>query len=385
MSDGTAACTLCSSLIHQVSEGKSSTQPFISGCNALKVGKIHHDLEYAGVGVVKWGGGSALFIIFFSLVSFFLWLDPSQLPDYEAYENIYYYSLLGGDWEIFFVSVNVFFRSFGFSYPDFRGVVLIFLSCMLWLVLLRLRPSKLTGPVSSRMLSFFLMFFVLAVFLFEYAVIRIRAGFAMTLVFCAIFFLLSPRVLLGRALAVVFLALAFFTHGFTALILLLFLGMPFLVTIWKRPVRGLKFLFSLVSTAAVAYLLYAIDSSFELRGEHLASPLNPVRFVMLSIMPLMLLFFMRNESRVAASGCGLMVFPAYFVRFYAILAIGLALMFFAGRTGDSGEALVRLYTLSSIPALLSLGISGSAVKVPISSYILVVNALFFLVTVLSPS
>lgn len=347
------------------------------------VGKIY--LESAGVGAVKRRGGAALLAIFVALVVFFLWLDPSQLPDYEAYENMYHDSLLGGDWEIFFVSVNFFFRSVGFSYSDFRGLILIFLSFALWLVLLRIRPSRLTGSVSSRMANFVLMFFVLAVFVFEYAVVRIRAGFAMALVFYAVFFLMSLRVLPGRVLAVIFLALAFFTHGFTALILFLFLGMPFVATMWKRRVRGWEFIFSMASAGAVTYLLYAIDSSFELRGEHLSSSLNPVRFVMLSIVPLMLFFFMRNESRVAASGgAGLEIFPAYFVRFYVILAIGLALMFFSGRTGDSGEALVRLYTLSSIPAMLSLGISGSAFRAPISSYILIINALFFLVTVLLP-
>jgi len=77
-------------------------------------------------------------------------------------------------------------------------------------------------------------------------------------------------------------------------------------------------------------------------------------------------------------------FSSYFARFYAVLAIALTLIYFAGLTGGAGEALVRLYTLSSVPALLSLRLSGSVLRAPISAYILIINAIFFLVTVFLP-
>lgn len=329
---------------------------------------------------------SPLFVGFVVLVAFFLWLNPSNLPDYEAYKLIYQYSLLGEDWEIFFIFVNVFFRQIGFSYSDFRGLILIFSSSALWLVLSRLQSGQLGKSASVRAANSFLMYFVIAVFLFEYSVIRIRAGFAIGIICCAILFLMSPRVMLGRILASVLLVLAFFAHRSTTLILIVFLGMPFVTAMWKGRPRSKRRWFVLVAVGAVASLLYIMNSSFELRGEHIFSPLNPVRFVMLSIVPLILYFFTKNESRITVAGSGaLKEFPSYFVRFYAVLAIGLALMFVTGLTAQSGEALVRLYTLSSVPALLSLRLSGSALRAPISAYILVTNALFFLVTVLLPS
>jgi hypothetical protein len=106
---------------------------------------------------------------------------------------------------------------------------------------------------------------------------------------------------------------------------------------------------------------------------------------MLSIVPLVISFFIKNESGIALKSRNAVAdFSFYFVRFYIVFAMGLALMFFAGLTGESGEALVRLYTLSSIPALLSFRRSGSVMKAPISTYILSVNALFFLATVFLP-
>lgn len=326
-----------------------------------------------------------LWVGFAILIAFFLWLDPIDLPDYEAYKAIYQYSKLGEDWEIFFVFVNVFFRQIGVSYSDFRGLILIFSSSALWLVLARL-PGKPVKSASARVANSLLLYFVLAVFLFEYSVIRIRAGFAIGIICCAILFLMSSRVMIGRALAGVLLVLAFFVHRSTTSILIVFLGMTFIPAMWRGLPGSKRRWFILISLGAVASLLYTMNSSFELRGEHIFSPLNPVRFVMLSIVPLILYFFTMNESRITVAGSGaLKEFPYYFVRFYAVLAIGLALMFVTGLTAQSGEALVRLYTLSSVPALLSLRLSGSALRAPISAYILVTNALFFLVTVLLPS
>lgn len=323
-----------------------------------------------------------LLATFVVLVAFFLWMDASSLPDYEAYDRIYQDSLLDGEWEIFFAFANYFFRQIGLSYTEFREFILIFSSAALWLVLSRLQPAQPVKSVSIRAANSLLMFFILAVFIFEYFVIRIRAGFSIGMTCYAILFLMSPRVLLGRILAGVFLVLAFLTHKSTASILIVFIGLPFMTAMCKLRPRNKNVLYALASVGAVSYLLYLVNSSFELRGEHIFSPLNPVRFVMLSIIPLILFFFIWNESRGTVRGGGAIEqFPSYFVRFYAVLAMGLALIYFAGQTADSGEAMVRLYTLSSVPALLSLRLSGSPLRAPISAYILAINALFFLATV----
>lgn len=328
----------------------------------------------------------SLLIIFIILVIWFLCMDPSDLPDYEAYERIYEGSLLGEDWEIFFVLVNLFFRQSGFSYSDLRNFILIFCSCALWLTLMRLQPSQLVKATSLRTSNLFLMFFILTVFMFEYFAIRIRAGFSIGFICCAVILFLSSRSLLGWTSASIFLVIAYFTHKSTTVILLVFLGIPFITAMWEMAPRNKNRLFTITSIGCVAFVLYVMNSTYELRGEHIYSPLNPVRFVMLSIVPLIMFFFTRNESKITLLGSGAMKeFPSYFVRFYAVLALGLSLIFFAGQTGESGEALVRLYTLASIPALLSLRLSGSALNAPISAYILVINSLFFLVTVLLPA
>ncbi len=280
---------------------------------------------------------------------------------------------------------SFFFRQIGFSYQDFRVFILIFSSSALCLVLARMQPVMPAKSVIHRAANLFLTFFILAVFLFEYFVIRIRAGFAIGIICYAIFFLTLSWVFLGRILACIFLVLAFFTHKSTTVILIVFLGMPFITAIWRCSPRIKSNLFTLASVWAVAYLLYTTNSSYEFRGEHIFSPLNPIRFFMISIVPLIIFSFIKNESKhITIDSSAIKEFPSYFVRLYAVLAVGLAVIFFAGLTRESGEALVRLYTLSSIPALLSFSICGSAAKAPISAYILVINALFFLVTVLMP-
>jgi hypothetical protein len=338
---------------------------------------------------VKRRGGATLLTIFVVLVSFFLWMDTSVLlinPDYEAYERIYQSAMLGKDWERFFIFVNFYFHQIGLSYSGFRSFILIFSSTALWLVLSRLQSAQLMNLVSPRAANSFLMFFILAVFLFEYFVIKIRAGFAIGLICCAILCLLSPHILRGRIFASVFLVLAFYTHQYTTAILIVFLGLPFVAAIWKgRPRRKSRW-FTFVSVGAVAFILYMLYSLYELRGEYLFSPMNPVRVVMFSIVPLVLLFFTRNESSIIVTGRGgaLEEFPFYFVRFYIVLAMGQLLLFVAGFTEQSGEAQQRLYMLSSVAALLSLRLSGPTLRAPISAYILLMNALFFMRSVYLP-
>lgn len=322
-----------------------------------------------------------LLAFFLVVVGLFLWIDQRNLPDYESYERIYRESSLGEGWEIFFIAVNFLFRESGFSYTDFRDFILIFSSLALWVLLSRIQRLYHFQPVSVAYIL--LIFFVTTMLIFEYFVIRIRAGFAMGLIFFAVFFLLSTRVWLVRFLAVPLLLLAFFTHKTTSLILIIFLMFPFVAGLSKWPLRNKNSIYLFLSIVTVSCLLYALNSSYELRGEHIHSPLNPVRFAMISGIPIALTFLVKNESSGYQKCLGSVPeFSFFFIRFYIILALGLAFMFFLGLTGESGEALVRLYTLSSIPSLLSLQLSGSIIRAPVSAYILLINALFFLNTVL---
>lgn len=336
-------------------------------------------------GVVKKKRGPPLFALFVILVTYFLWIDPRELPDYEAYDQIFKMSMLGRDWEIFFIFVNFYFRQMGFSYPEFRVFLLVFCSSALWLALSNIKPAESSKSISVRATNLFLIFFILAVFIFEYFVIRIRAGFAIGIISCSIYFLFASRAPFRRILAIILLVLAFYTHQFTTVILVIFLGVPLLASLWKgQPLRKPR-LYILASAGIVAYMLYVLNSSYEIRGENVYSELNPVRFIMLSIVPLFMFFLTKNESSIPlTSGGSITDFPNYFIRFYAVLAIGLSLMYFSGMTVKSGEAIVRLYTLASIPSILSLKIAGSPFRSPVCTYILVINALFFLATVFMP-
>ena len=326
----------------------------------------------------------SLATIFLILVIFFSWIDQSGLPDYEAYQKIFDYSIFAEGWEIFFIFVNVFLKKIGLSYSGFRVFILIFSSVALWLVLSRLQSKKKVKLAPATVVNSFLMFFILAVFMLEYFVIKIRAGFAIGLFFCAIYCLLSPQILL-RIFSIIFLVLSFFTHQQTTAILIVFLVLPLAASVYKGSLPRKSWGFFSLTVSSVVYILYKVNSLYILRGEELFSPMNPVRVVMFSIVPLIILFFLRNELNIPVTKKGsIYEFPSYFVRFYIVLALGQGFMFVAGFTAESGEAQQRLYMLSSITALLSFRISGSAMSAPVSSYILVMNALFFLRSVFLP-
>jgi hypothetical protein len=53
-------------------------------------------------------------------------------------------------------------------------------------------------------------------------------------------------------------------------------------------------------------------------------------------------------------------------------------MWLMGLTNQSGEAIVRVFTLFSFPAIIALKLKGVFLKAKIPSFILMSNALFFL-------
>jgi len=69
-----------------------------------------------------------------------------------------------------------------------------------------------------------------------------------------------------------------------------------------------------------------------------------------------------------------------FEYFYVTLAIALFLVYMLGLTNESGQSLVRFYTLLSFPALIGVISAGSILATPLCSYLLLINASFFLAT-----
>jgi hypothetical protein len=323
--------------------------------------------------------------IFVAVIGLFVSLDISNFPDYESYRRIFDSALLGGEWEVFFVFANFVFIEYGLSYDVFRICILLASSLALWMVLHRLWSEQPVGFIPDRVVNYVLIAFLLAVFVFEFFIVRIRSGFAIGLFCYAIYFVSIPRALWSIIVALIFIVLAFFTHQFTTAVLSIMLGIPYFFATACRLGRYRSLTFDLIAMTSVALMLMMLLTLYESRGEHLSGALHSVRFVMLAVVPVLLFFVGKSEiKRHESARHGIDEFPYYFIRYYGFMAAGLILFYVAGLTAQSGEAIVRLYTLSSLGALFSISITGSVFRAPISSYLVLINALFFIVTVFSP-
>ena len=323
--------------------------------------------------------------IFVAVIGLFIWLDISNYPDYESYERIYNYALLGGEWEVFFVFVNYMFRELGLSYDVFRTFIWLASLLALWMVLHRFWSERPVLYIPDRVVNYALIAFLLAVFVFEFFIVRIRAGFAIGLFCYAVYFISIPRALWSRFIALIFIVLALLTHQFTAAVLSIMLGIPYFFATACGLGRFRSILFDLVALTSVAFMLVMLLILYENRGENLSSALHPVRFVMLAVVPILFFFVERSEKkRLESARYDIDAFPYYFIRYYGFMAAGLIVFYVAGLTSQSGEAIVRLYTLSSLGALFSISITGSVFAAPISSYLVLTNALFFIATVFFP-
>lgn len=321
-------------------------------------------------------------LIFFA--AYFILIDWQDLPDYESYERIYNNSLLGGDWEIAFILINFLANLYGFTYTEFRSSILIFSLISIGALLIKIEKLNLTN-IRSAISSNIFIFCILGVFVFEYFLIRIRAGFAMGIIFASVIVLIGNINFIKIIIAFALAAFAFFTHKSTTVIIYSFMGLSAFTLIMDMRSMINKLIFYFLSFGVTILLLYITNSTFEDRGEHIFSPLNPVRFIMLAVVPLVIFGFLKNRIKNNVINSNSKInFVVYFERFYIILALGLIVIYFAGLATDSGEALVRLYTLTSVPALLALKMSGTIKNAPISSYLLFVNASFFLATIFNP-
>lgn len=329
--------------------------------------------------------GTILVLITF----FYLLFNPSELPDYEAYQRIFTDAVLDGDWELLFVALAYFFNQIGLSYSDFLGFILVTCSLSLFLTLRTIDRQRVEAAKSAYEVIFYHLFltFVLLVFFLEYFVIRIRAGLAIGIISLAFYFFLSDG-RMGRLAAVVLVVSSFFVHQSTSIVLAVLVIFPIVWSSMPTFFLGKKSLFYLVSAFLAYMVLSGIQSTFESRGEHIFSWLNPVRFLAISVIPLIIYFLIPGETRIYATGGARyynVKFVRNFVRLYVIFSAVLFVWYFLGLTENSGEAIVRVFTLASLPALYSLVFIGSVRKAPISSYILATNALFFIVTIYFPS
>ena len=356
------------------------------------------------------------------LLSLALWIlslifSAKGLPDYDSYEGLYEsvtgYYLWG--WEPFFVYLNYLGRYFRLSYEAFRSVVL-FLSLTSFTAAMYIFSRKLNLPVSQlrKQNSFFavsigLIFtFAFTVFFLEYFLIRIRAGFSISVVFLAFSLLWSSENRFGKLkflLVSILLVIAFASHMQTTGVLVYFLFYPVVLSFlclkrsFAREVFFLRILlFCAVSVPAVLVVYAVIEMGFY-RGEHLFSKLNVFRLIALSVIPLIIAVFgVFNKTFVDLTGlpktlesnsddvpvlnpaCQLISWHYFVTCSYVSMALALLLFYMAGVVYPSGEAIVRLFTLS-FPLAIFIVLCTTGFYRFFWLFILTSNSLFFVRTV----
>ena len=302
-----------------------------------------------------------LFIITILIIS--LNLDQSEFPDYDSYKRIYNDSSLFGTWEMTFTTIAFFFKKINLNYDNFREFILIF-SSFVFILILKHSTKKFSFKGIENILLFI---FILISFFLEYSLIRIRAGL------CISFILLSFIYFDKKSykIAILFYILSFYTHQLTSIVLLYLLFFPLIFSKLKLSVISNKSFYFILSILFMIISLFLINIIFMERGTQLYSPLNPVRFSLLAFSLIFMLFKQGNSHNS---------FIYNFNKNYSIFIIGLIFLFYSDRTIESGEALVRVYTLASIPSFIIFINTGVNPKSYLSIYILITNALFFIYT-----
>ena len=324
---------------------------------------------------------------FIAATAYFMLLDASKFPDYAAYAGIFAYP--PNIKEPLFAFLNSAFRDAGLNYESFRKLILLFSLCsLLYLLLVVQKLESIPNSLKLNVVSIILVAYVLSVFIFEFFVIRIRAGLAISL-FCIGIASLSrgPKYFYSWTLFLIAACAAFFVHKSSAVILILTFGVtalpllnavkPSSWNLWITSDLGLKLMYFLVTSA----LLFMVLTQNQVRSGVVISGLNPIRLICLSIIPLILFsitLLLRNKKNQYFYKPNTWILS--FEIFYIFLAIGLLIIYSFGLANESGEALVRFYTLLSFPALIAYVIAGDIFSSPLCAYILAINASFFLAT-----
>jgi hypothetical protein len=354
-------------------------------------------------------------IIAFSISS--LYFSQENLPDFESYKSIFN-SVSGNitisSWEPIFMMLNYIFRDeLNLSYIEFRLVLLaLSLSCLLsGLYLIQRSSTKgrefiLKGYTVHKLLLDFIILSAILVFLFEFYLIRIRSGLAISFFVLSIPFFYGIRDRLGNVrffLAILLWLLAFFTHKQTTIVLTYFLLFPMVFALYlvrsrihrlwiSSPIiKGIVFLFLSILIIGVVVIKSAE------RGDHLYSSLNSARLIALSIITLSIVFIYWIKSRcfgfnlrkllrlydVKSQHSLNKLYPIwhYFMIYvYIYLAIALLIFYLLGILDGSGEAIVRLFTLSSVVAIIAI-LQTTSFNRTFWSFLLISNSAFFVNTI----
>jgi hypothetical protein len=373
-------------------------------------------INLRGDQLMRWAAFAAL--IFVLLGEF---ISPSSNPDYTAYEGIYEI-----DAENFATTSNGYCftiivraaKYLGLDYADFRHC-LRFVSIMLFmaalLVIGRWSEDFRGGSTLSFGSSLILALLVVgSVFVFgvEFFQIRLRAGLSVSLLALAFSLILCRprRSSFGRLGAgVTLLGLSLGVHTFTGIVLIYLLLWPLVLSIAYNSLQtiitrkvSLASIAVILFASAIASLVYLCSNSADYRGVDLSSPLNHVRLLAIAIVPSIIVLgllsplirnvfrFLRRPPQVSTVKLPESLKRAalrkdswlYFASVnYLFLALALCVLAPFGLTQNSGEALVRIFTLSSVPAIFVIYLRPS-IYTPLWIFLLTLNSLFFVNTLI---
>ena len=345
----------------------------------------------------KWILFSILFLSFIAT----LLINEAFLPDYVSYYRIFYNTgtLYDELWrsDPGFYFLNRICNDLGLSYDNFRILARIASITLFCYSLYRLSYKSKNTFITSRSLdsysfnkdkkrdfylekntilfSIFMLFFLL-VFLFEFYFVRIRAGLSISIFLFALSFLwgrsyLNLPSIFGFS---ILLLLASSIHFTTVMVLVLMIAIPLIFSIsTKFSIKSFKFSkkatdrFNVLILGICGFIvLYVSTTLAALRGEWLFIELNVVRLLSLFVTPYLIFFAYRLFSKTAFKDSDIHnigaanalrtkeKFYQYCLKGYLLFVLYLPFYYVLGLTENNGEAIVRIYTLSSVIALVIL-------------------------------
>lgn len=316
-----------------------------------------------------------------------LFIDQSELPDYTSYSNIYLTADDRWEWSPGFSALMILFSKIGMTYEQVRiALASAGLLGLVWLVFLK-PDIQFIG--FNKYFSLVLICFLVpavSIFFIEFFYIRLRAGLTGLLVVCiagAVLFSLKQK--LGFFKKLLFCSaglIAAAIHPAMFLCLSFWIGLPFFWSTFKS--RSSKstpaFLFDFVLATII---VTAVINTSSVRGEHLDSPLNPVRVLLMCFIPLIFYLghIIARSRKINFAISESYVYYDSLLRLYALSSILLIVFFLTGGIESQGEAMVRFYTGSVFSFILALLLVNNPSQAVSASYIIFVNSLFFINTV----
>jgi hypothetical protein len=104
-----------------------------------------------------------------------------------------------------------------------------------------------------------------------------------------------------------------------------------------------------------------------------------VRFIFIALFPVAIYLYQKYKIKKNTNDF-FIIFERSFSKAYVCLSIILIAFFFLNKINNTGEAIVRVFTLSSFMGIVLIGASPSKNIFILPTYLVLINQLFFLHT-----